>query len=107
MRLRQLRITVRGMMVSVAIAAIALGLVARSRRFYRMALYHDARTISTGLEKDGVRLPGGFDDYSEPVSQEANDWHHVMAVKYEWAARHPWLPVGPDPPEPIDPPEQN
>jgi len=26
--------------------------------------------------------------------------HRAMAVKYDWATRHPWLPVWPDPPEP-------
>lgn len=26
--------------------------------------------------------------------------HELLARKYEQAARHPWLPVEPDPPEP-------
>jgi hypothetical protein len=28
------------------------------------------------------------------------EWHRRLIVKYEWAARYPWLPVWPDPPEP-------
>lgn len=28
------------------------------------------------------------------------EWHESMRRKYERAARYPWLPVGPDPPEP-------
>jgi hypothetical protein len=27
-------------------------------------------------------------------------WHAAMRTKYEHAARYPWLPVAPDPPEP-------
>ncbi len=27
-------------------------------------------------------------------------WHAAMKAKYEHAARYPWLPVAPDPPEP-------
>lgn len=30
-------------------------------------------------------------------------YHSKMAAKYEWAYRHPWFPVEPDPPEPPRP----
>jgi hypothetical protein len=32
--------------------------------------------------------------------QKERDWHARMAEKYDYAARHPRLPVEPDPPEP-------
>ena len=33
-------------------------------------------------------------------SARPGDYHGRMSAKYLWAARHPWLPVWPDPPEP-------
>ena len=32
--------------------------------------------------------------------QRRADYHGAMRRKYERAARYPWLPVEPDPPEP-------
>ena len=38
------------------------------------------------------------DGRSEPPSR--NRWHYAMWLKYDHAARYPWLPVAPDPPAP-------
>jgi hypothetical protein len=32
--------------------------------------------------------------------QALSDYHQQMLEKYAFAARYPWLPVEPDPPEP-------
>ena len=34
------------------------------------------------------------------MSEARFDYHQMMVDKYNWAARYPWLPVAPDPPEP-------
>ena len=31
---------------------------------------------------------------------DRSGYHAKMAAKYDWAFRHPWLPVWPDTPEP-------
>ncbi len=101
------RLTVRSLMVAVA----ASGLVAwgtamklRAARFREKAESFDAceqvvaavaraRSQALGLES----RPTGPE--AERVRRRA-EWCVGMRSKYERAARHPWLPVGPDPPEP-------
>ena len=44
-------------------------------------------------------------DFQCQVAQQSparRAWHEAMAQKYEWAARWPWVPLLPDPPEPRD-----
>jgi hypothetical protein len=42
----------------------------------------------------------GTSEIKDPAIRAKLRWHEAMAEKYGWAARYPWLPVGPDPPEP-------
>ena len=83
MRMPRFRFTVRGMMVTVAIAAGVIGAEAMRRtsaarselaRRYRLRL----RVIAS------------------PVG---NERFEGLARKYEDAARYPWLPVPPEPPD--------
>jgi hypothetical protein len=49
-----------------------------------------------------ARLQRVVEDYKERVDQGRREakYDHQLASKYERAARYPWLPVAPDPPEP-------
>ncbi len=94
MRLSRLtpRFTVLRLLVAVAIIGSALGItIQRSERF---------RWIAAGHRGAVPMLPP-----IKPIGMPDKDWrlfewHQSMARKYEYAARHPWLPVAPDPPEP-------
>jgi hypothetical protein len=91
-RLPRVRFTVRRLMVAVAVVGITLGALAacrsRSARFREIRDRHRAAMI-VGFEAPGEAAPAA-----------RLDWHRAIERKYEYAARHPWLPVAPDPPEP-------
>ncbi len=85
----RVRFTLRRMMIAVAIVAILLGLAEMTRR--RRAAFREKSTAirwSEYVEGHGKRRP------------EIAEHYRRMAEKYERAARYPWLPVAPDPPEP-------
>jgi hypothetical protein len=96
------RMTTRRWMVAVAVIAVGCAVLAsliemrrafliemRRERFARIADRH----LSVFLTPAQVRDP-------ERCSAERLDWHSKMADKYMRAARYPWLPVEPDPPNP-------
>jgi hypothetical protein len=93
MRPPRIRLTVRGMMLAVAILAVVLGvLIERRRRFRAIAggyrseqASHSSILISLGRN---------------PAIAERDAWLRKMVAKYERAAGCPWLPVPPDPPDP-------
>jgi hypothetical protein len=88
------RFRLRALMVAVAIVAVLLGLWAGIERrradFRRIARYHSYRNL--GLLVDSRSLT--------PLELRRDEWHAALAKKYTRAARYPWLPVEPDPPEP-------
>jgi hypothetical protein len=94
MRLPRLRFTVRRMMVAVAVVGILLGtMTVRRGHSLRLATYHQGQV---------KRL---YDQYGEAENFFGRAsggilWHSELQWKYERAARYPWLPVEPDPPEP-------
>src|SRR3954464_961716 len=99
MRMPRVRFTVRGMMAAVAIVGALSGcLIERHTRFRRMAAQHanqksrpwPSHTLGGDAEVDRymLRMIGKY------------RWHDRLEPKYERAARYPWLPVAPDPPEP-------
>jgi hypothetical protein len=101
-------------MVAVAIVAILIGtgleINRRLRRFARLAGHHSR----VAIEQFGTFMAFGGDsaalDEVPPAGwgparylrrlKASIGHHHAMALKYESAARYPWLPVAPDPPEP-------
>jgi hypothetical protein len=89
MRLPRPRFTVRRLMVAVAIIAVATytGLVVWRIVTYSVRADAHARHLNSGHSFK-------YD------STDLIRWHERMRFKYENAARNPWLPVGPDPPEP-------
>ena len=99
MRLPRVRFTVRGLMVAVAAVGLVLGVYAtcrsRSARFHALMISHESRAMELLDE-----APPGADAAVRRRFHTRLDWHETMYAKYERAARHPWLTVAPDPPEP-------
>jgi hypothetical protein len=84
--------TTRRWMVAVAVVGIALGMIERHERFRWIAVHHRGE-----VPQHLPRIkPSGMEDKRWRLFE----WHESMARKYEHAARYPWLPVEPDPPEP-------
>ena len=90
------RCTVRRLMVAVAIVGVVLGvMIERNSRFRKLASLHQAECEKL-LKMPIIMFAGSSDD---PVMRRL-EWHYPMKLKYERAARYPWLPAAPDPPEP-------
>jgi hypothetical protein len=111
MQMPRVRFTVRSMMVVVAIVAVAIWtpmwaksqLDARRTYFVELARqYYDKRMIACSFAYSG---PGGA-IMEERIKADkvrrdrASVYYSDLIQKYLRAARYPWLPVGPDPPEP-------
>ena len=92
MRPTRPRLTVRRLMALVIVVAIAFALESRAQRFRIRAQHHQVSSMFVDLswtpDTNSIPLP--------PLIRH----HEAMAAKYEHAARYPWLPVEPDPPEP-------
>lgn len=86
------RVTLRWLMVAVAIAGLASWwLIARRERFKRMASYHMTQAWRDAIDFGGRKAIEGT-----PLTQ----WHLSMSQKYNYAVSHPWLPVADDPSAP-------
>jgi hypothetical protein len=105
------RFTVRLLMLAVALVALGLGyLTTRERAAIRLArsAYHAAeaegyRRIVADWGKGEVRLINLTREQAEADVErfKRSAVHHdAMSRKWREAARYPWLPVEPDPPEP-------
>lgn len=85
MRFPRVRLTMRRLLVAVAIVGVVLGMGRRSSMFRELSVFH---------QREALRV-------SRPPAMGQASLHHVdLSETYEWAARYPWLPVAPDPPEP-------
>lgn len=115
MRLPRYRL--RTLLVALAIAGLTLGIVSelivRRDRFRELAADHASQVHGVvGVHENfGRTRMGRFtwldrttgEDLSEQQRhriQLRNQWHHSLSQKYLTSAASPWLPVGPDPPEP-------
>lgn len=118
LRMHLTRFRLRTLLLAVTVVALLLAggvtLHKRRQRFLAIASQHRvaewfssaasgmASSIPTVGEGPGVALlrlpdtmPGGV--------RAQSVFHAAMRVKYERAARYPWLPVEPDPPAPEGP----
>lgn len=86
MRFYAFRFTIRWLMIAVAIVGITCAWGIMRLRYERLASYHNA--LSLGLH------------FQSPAESRRTDHHAALRAKYKRAARYPWLPVSPDPPEP-------
>jgi hypothetical protein len=115
------RYTLRWMMVAVAIAGIGLGGYRmhrhRLRSLERARSYAESERYCSFMWSEvsaypNFRWPGDHRPPSSPEElrkaeevahsswERKIDYHANLRRKYERAARYPWLPVAPDPPEP-------
>ena len=95
MGLPRVRFTVRRMMVAVAaVALMSYGVV-----LWRRASEYRGRADSYGIRV--IMVDSGLSpDDLERKNRRLNEYYESMQRKYDRAARYPWLPVAPDPPEP-------
>ena len=129
MRLPRVRLTVRQMMVAVAVVAVVTGgtVIARRQDVYRVRAVFHAQQEHVAANRwrhwsqEAIRLSGPPGDRNQPGSDQERQLavamvaysrnraaHHArLRVKYERVARYPWLPIDPDPPSPdgVTPPE--
>jgi hypothetical protein len=95
------RFTVRWLMVAVAIVGIVLGplvyLGRRSSRFRQISWVHERAMTDGAIEAARLKRRG---DPRSKLAYARADYHQALWLKYFRAARHPWLPIEPDPPEP-------
>ena len=111
------RMTTRRWIVAVAVAVIGLtiggGVWLKQRRDYFLSLAQSHQKEVDSSTARGKALKSRFDSTSGMTIEEIMhlhrdydrmtdraDHHASLARKYEHAARYPWLPVEPDPPEP-------
>jgi hypothetical protein len=96
------RISIRMLMALVAIAAFAMAgvmMVRRSNEF-RAITEEQADAERASMEyADDARGERG-DPQRVARGEQMATYHRGLRIKYERAARYPWLPVAPDPPEP-------
>ena len=102
-------------MVAVAVIGLLIGggaLLVRQRRDYFLTLAQSHHNEVDSSMARGTALKSRLGSTSEMSAETGQlyrdyermrdraDHHAAMAHKYEHAARYPWLPVEPDPPEP-------
>lgn len=79
---------------TLAVAAMVLGGAAWGQRMRKLSAAYWAKA-NHHLQSPPVIFGNG------PAKPDPwREYHAAMYEKYEFAARHPWLAVGPDPPEP-------
>lgn len=98
----RLRLTIRRMMFLVAIVGMGLAtalMIQRSRQFARIAeeqAYSESLSLSYADEARGKHGDRQRVERGELMAS----YHRALKLKYERAARYPWLSVEPDPPIP-------
>ena len=119
MRLPRFRFSVRRIMLAVAIASILLAPIARNRSMEASAKFHLAQASACMKRAGGAPMDciltrnltaEELDRCAEAEFRrrgpaqlkefKLHRYHVNLYWKYHDAARHPWLPVAPDPPEP-------
>ncbi len=98
MRRRSVRMTLRGMMVAVAIVAVVLGVGLIKKR--RDECLKRLMFWSGWEHKYTARAQARTSGRPGNAEQERLDHFRAMRRKWEWAASHPWESVEPDPPRP-------
>ena len=129
MRPPRMRFTVRWIMAAVAVVAVLLFAVVQLDRFRKLGVSYSRRAAELKSEEaytrrniqrtevvianirarlepaDGKgehRLRSLLDEQRDQMARYAEYAHYLAELrsKYQHAARYPWLPVEPDPPEP-------
>jgi hypothetical protein len=117
MRVPRVRFTVRGLMLITVVVAVATWQAIawiRQPRYRRLAEVYAAKEMVSRnpsfitradsiliADRDGKVIYQTMQGDGTFTCKSANrDYYAKMAHKYKWAARFPFLPVAPDPPEP-------
>jgi hypothetical protein len=94
------RLTMGWLIVAVTTVVMMLALPTvleyREERFRDMISRHSSEELLIDLDLD----LGGLSPRVESSLRERARYHKAMREKYVYALRHPWLPLGADPPEP-------
>jgi hypothetical protein len=95
------RLTVRRLMIAVAIVGMTLGVVVWCKRRHdrfvgHVSLYERERENTAGIWSG----PSKVIEARRELARRRGRYFYAMAAKYRFAARYSWLPVEPDPPEP-------
>ena len=100
------KIRVRTLMNAVAVLGIAFGglvglhrMDQRRQRLRALAQNHRQRGVVNRLALEGLLAHRAPKADTERYRLRA-EYHQALNQKYEYAARHPWLPVSSDPPGP-------
>jgi hypothetical protein len=91
------RFTIRRMIAAVAIVAVIFWLTRLSRQYAGIADFHTKRAAEWRNAFVSSNLV--FIIPTEELLKRVQ-WHDEMAAKYDRASRLPFLPIGPNPPEP-------
>jgi hypothetical protein len=101
MRTPRIRFGVGGLMVGIALFALAFWwFFGRREHFRRLAAYHQAQVIDHTTSGIGPERSGGLTTTWFRTTPQG-EWHRMMMRKYWRSASKPWLPVEPDPPLPL------
>jgi hypothetical protein len=96
------RLSIRILMALVMIAGLILAvavMLKRSSDFRVLAQEQEEAELTSMGYADDARGEGG-DPQRVARGEQMAAFHRRLRIKYERAARYPWLPVDPDPPEP-------
>jgi hypothetical protein len=106
MRLRRVRFSIRRLLVAVALFALVFaGEEATRRRWESLASVYRGKAgrcehvALVALHSSDLEAARGNDSEMRKLKRIV-DHHVALARKYQHAARRPWVPVAPDPPEP-------
>jgi hypothetical protein len=102
MRLPRVRFTIWRMMVAVAVLAVLLASVVWAARMAWLSKSYRGHAFSLGLiEADTTRsLTLTMGKRGKAKLRRYQEYFRSLRLKYEHAARYPWLPVEPDRSEP-------
>ncbi|MFI5454394.1 MAG: hypothetical protein ACHRXM_03000 [Isosphaerales bacterium] len=108
--MRLLRMTTRDWMVIIAVLAILAGTVSGIWRIVRL------RKAYQSLARKHWHANINYDEVDDPdpaINPEGHRiyeyharmrrYHNQLREKYQLASTRPWLPVDPDPPQPVPP----
>lgn len=101
-----MRFTIRRLMVVVAAAGLIMAAVVMARRSREMSIRAEQQAVAEQLSlsyADDARGRNG-DPQRVALGEQRAAYHKALRMKYERAARFPWLSVEPDSPTP-EPPE--
>jgi hypothetical protein len=104
MRIPRVRFTVRRMMIASALTALVLWggrtLLERRGRFEKRAQGEAMAALREIMGHVYRTSPGTTSPQPLFTDFPKVRYHNSLSEKYHFAARHPWLPVEPDPPAP-------